>query len=60
MTNYPNFKSLIVLKISPFVNNPIIAKVSTIPKGEGTDATKPTSLEIFANNEKLGVELSML
>ncbi len=34
MANYNNFKSLIVLKEIPLVNNPFTMKVSAILKGE--------------------------
>ncbi len=37
MANYHNFKSQIILEESPLMNNPIIVKVSALPKGEGTD-----------------------
>ncbi len=43
MTNYCNFKSLIVLEESPLMNNPIIVKVSAVPKGDDTDIKKNSS-----------------
>ncbi len=59
MANYCNFKSLIVLKEN-IVNDPITIKVSAIPKGDGTDNKKPETLEVFADNEKHGVEYLVL
>ncbi len=60
MVNYCNFKSLIVLKEIPLVNNPITIKVSAIPKGGGINAKKLASLEVFADDEKHGVEYLVL
>ncbi len=60
MANYNIFKSLIVLKETPLVNNPITMKVSAILKGEGTNSKMPASLEVFADNEKHGVKYSVL
>ncbi len=60
MANYCNFKLLIVLKESPLTNNHITVKVSSISKGEGTDEKNQISLEVFAGDEKHGVEYLVL
>ncbi len=59
IANYQNFKSPIVLKEN-IVNNPITVKVSAVPKGDGTTDKKPAMLEVFAHNEKHGVEYLVL
>ncbi len=59
MANNHNFKPLIILKEN-IVNNPITVKVSAIPKGDDTDNKKSATLEVFADDEKRGVEYWVL
>ncbi len=59
MANYCNCKSPIVLKEN-ILNNPITIKVSPVLKGYGTNNKKPATLEVFADDEKHGVEYLVL
>ncbi len=42
------------------MNNPITVRVSAVPKGSGTNAKMPASLDVFADDEKHGVKNSVL
>ncbi len=37
------------------MKDPIITKVSAIPKSAGAEPTKPVSLEIYTNNKTKGI-----
>ncbi len=60
MANYRNFRSVILLEEDPLVKEPTITKVSAVPKSTGAESTKPVSLEIYTNDEKKGIEYSVL
>ncbi len=53
MANYCNFKSHIVFEEYPLMNNPIIVKVSAVPKGDGTDIKKQLTILVMMKAKKL-------
>ena len=60
MAKYCNFKSPIVFEESPLMNNPIIVKVSAVPKGDGTDVKRPASLDVFGDDKSKRIEYLVL
>ncbi len=58
MANYHNCTPIILKE--NIVTNPITIKVSAISKGGSTTNQKPATLEVFAYDEKHGVEYSVL
>lgn len=55
MTNYHHFKSTIVLKKVPCVNNPITVKVSVALNGNITNSKRTAYLEVHIESEKCGI-----
>ncbi len=60
LANYQNFTSVIVLDKDPLVKDPIVTKVSAMPKSTGAETLKPVSLEIYTDNETKGIKYSVL